>query len=181
MKTSNRRIMVTLTAVVFLAFGNLSHAGIDYYPGVGGFIGKGDVQAAFGFNNKQLQDNAADITFTYVSTDVYEGTCSFSAGNSGVVQTKSRQITLGVDGTVESVSRKNSQDQVTGFILGAFTEGSEIENGSVPSAGDPCDMAIGNNATWDASPIRLTESMGGLYANLGELSVLLWTEFFDEE
>lgn len=176
-----KMILASLVAAAFLGQAMVAQAAVVYEPGAGGFVGKGDVQVAFGWNNKQLQDNASKVTFTYDSTDVYEGTCTWEAGKSGNVQTKSRTISLGVDGSVAVEARKNSQGQITGFSLGGFSEGEGSEIGSVPKAGELCDMAEGNGAVWSTDPIRVTEAMGGLYAHFEDQKVLLWSEFFDIE
>jgi len=36
---------------------------VSYFPETGGFVGKGDVQTALGWNNAQLQTNASAVKF----------------------------------------------------------------------------------------------------------------------
>ena len=40
-----------------------------------GFVGKGDVQTPFGWNNKALQNNAAGVTFKWSSTEQRQQDC----------------------------------------------------------------------------------------------------------
>src|SRR5688572_8608251 len=42
-----------------------------------GFVGKGDVQLAFGWNNKAAQDNAKSVVFSYEVEDTYDVTCEW--------------------------------------------------------------------------------------------------------
>ncbi len=68
-----------------------------------GFVGKGDVQLAFEWNNKQLQANAADGTFRYSATDVYKAVCIFTTGegrNGEQVHNPTRTRTVGVGGDI---------------------------------------------------------------------------------
>lgn len=56
-------------------------ASVTFDPTTGaGFVGKGDVQTAFGWNNQALQANAADVTFSYNAVDTYSATCSWITG-----------------------------------------------------------------------------------------------------
>jgi hypothetical protein len=55
-------------AVAGVAYATITFDGVT---GVG-FVGKGDVQYTFGWNNKGLQDNADSVKFQATSTDVTE-------------------------------------------------------------------------------------------------------------
>ncbi|HSK25425.1 MAG TPA: hypothetical protein VK894_00765, partial [Jiangellales bacterium] len=69
-----RRITVGLLASAALVLsGGVAQAAVTFDAATGeGFVGKGDVQLALGYNNKQLQDNAGSLEFAAVSEVVTE-------------------------------------------------------------------------------------------------------------
>ncbi len=77
-------------------------ASVTFDPTTGaGFVGKGDVQTAFGWNNQALQANAADVTFSYNAVDTYSATCSWITG---VGLPASRRTTSTFRGTLLSTA-----------------------------------------------------------------------------
>ncbi len=97
-------------------------ASVTFDPATGtGFVGKGDVQLLFGWNNKQLQDNAASLHVSRTSS----GACTkcrltFTVGNGprqtpGAADAEPRQDTS-LKASVSSTSPA-SRNQITGFIL----------------------------------------------------------------
>jgi hypothetical protein len=61
-------------------------ASVTFDPLTGtGFVGKGDVQSAFGWNNQQLQANAAGVSFTYIVEGTLSQTCEREAGASEAI------------------------------------------------------------------------------------------------
>ena len=63
-------------------------ASIAFEKGVGGFVGKGDVQKAYGWTNAELQENASRIGFYWDSftQTTAEWTCTdLETGTSHVV------------------------------------------------------------------------------------------------
>jgi hypothetical protein len=81
----------------------------------GDFIGKGEVQQSFGWNNKQLQDDADKVLV--VATTTTEWTCSkeVELGNGGTNEiVQQRSTTTTVSATTETRLR----NQVTGFYVG---------------------------------------------------------------
>lgn len=81
-----------------------------------GFVGKGDVQLVFTWNNKQLQDNAEDVQFRVSSITETSWICTNS--NNEHTQERSRTTTLA--GLVDSVARV--KNQITGFNLNGFDD-----------------------------------------------------------
>ena len=79
-----------------------------------GFVGKGDVQQVFGWNNKQLQENADAIQFRLNSSEETTWTCY----NSHNEKEQNRQNTSTIEGVVTAVER--TRNQVTGFILEGY-------------------------------------------------------------
>jgi hypothetical protein len=122
----------------------VAFAAVTFDPGTGtGFVGKGDVQIAFDWNNKALQDNFRGVTFTFVEQTDYVITCEWTTGEKNPtlhVQTKTK--TVGVNGTLASAARKNSSGkdgEVTGFFLTGY--GSVVTEGgnfTAPEEGDKC-------------------------------------------
>jgi hypothetical protein len=101
-----------------------------------GFVGKGDVQIAFGWNNAQLQNNANEVTFTYMHTDTYEVVNAWATGNpenpvSLNYHTATVTTTVDVNAVIVGSPRKvNGQQQFTGFNLTGFGDSTVI--GTIP-------------------------------------------------
>ncbi len=80
-----------------------------------GFVGKGDVQLIFGWNNKQLQDNAGLIQFRATTVSEVEWECTNS--NNQKIQERERTTT-----TVSLVSKiDRMRNQITGFTIDGYT------------------------------------------------------------
>ena len=135
-----------------------------------GFVGKGDVQLALGYNNKQMQDNAGGLKFTYSDSATYEVFCAkdFDATRTHEAYTDYKQYgrTRGVTGAVAYDARM--RNQVTGFTLTGW-------DGNVTISGDPTVCPGGYYADYegaaaagvtDGSNVLLVESSaGGLQVN----------------
>jgi hypothetical protein len=91
---------------------------VDYSTGVG-FVGKGDVQLALGLNNKQLQDQAASLEFTFNSEVVSEVSWTCTNSNNENTKVRERTTTITTEGIVSSIARE--KNQITGFNLNGFT------------------------------------------------------------
>lgn len=85
-----------------------------------GFVGKGDVQVVYGWNNNQLQINAGDVAFRALTGMVteYEWTCSRDGGTQ--TQERARSTTTETSGLLSSEARE--RNQVTGFYLCGWDE-----------------------------------------------------------
>ena len=151
----------------------IASASVTFDPNTGGFVGKGDVQLAFGWNNAQLQKNASLVTFSYDSVDTYSATCTWVTGEG----TKGEKIhnvehnrRASVASTVAFSARTHSQ--IDGFILTAL--GDTVTEGTAPVVGGTCvggETGNGQDGTWSA--VTLVSSTGGLYVNYGGIAVLL--------
>lgn len=137
-----RRItfLAVVTLVIVLAATPAALAGVTFDPTTAtGFVGKGDVQTAFGWTNAQAQNpaNLAGLAFTYVTTDTYEVTNAWASGNAdNPVSLNAHQVTVttivGVNGIVAYESRQiKGQKQVTGFYLCGF-KGDPVITGTLP-------------------------------------------------
>ena len=165
-----KSVVLALGAV--LASAAIAYATVTFDPTTGtGFVGKGDVQLAFGWNNAGLQRNASGVTFSYSATDTYEAVCTWTTGegtrgeqthNVGHDKTTSVNSAIAYDARI--------RNQITGFILtglGATT----TTGGSVPEVGGPCPGNQGTEGVWTS--VVLVSSAGGLFVNYGGNSVLL--------
>ena len=120
-------LTVAIAAISVLALAATAIAAVTFDSATGtGFVGKGDVQLVYGWNNKALQDNASKVDFRVNSTSTTTWTCTkiVELGNGGeneIVQ--QRNTTTTTQGLVTSVARDNSKGKdgpVTGFNLTGY-------------------------------------------------------------
>jgi hypothetical protein len=115
-----RKIMTVLGAAALIlgttAF-SMREVIFDSTTGTG-FVGKGDVQLAFGWNNATTQQNAADVDFRAVSTAVTEVSWICTNSNNENTQERERTTTTSIAGVVDGVTR--DRRQVTGFNLTGY-------------------------------------------------------------
>jgi hypothetical protein len=127
-----------------------------------GWVGKGEVQSAYGWNNKAMQDNVAGVTFVYDNTATYEVVCEFDNPGGHHVITNTKRSS--VKATLGSDARNNSsgkQGPMTGWYLTGF--GAVTSTGqAVPSVGDGCPGNSGLGAI--TSVTQTGTGTGGLYA-----------------
>jgi hypothetical protein len=83
-----------------------------------GFVGKGDVQLRFGWNNKQLQEKADSIYFRVATDSVWEHEWSCTNSKSGNTVFKSASSKRVGQVPIASVARVNKQ--CTGFNLTGY-------------------------------------------------------------
>lgn len=153
----------------------VAFAAVTFDPETGmGFVGKGEVQEAFGWNNRMLQENADAVDFRYAGTTVqvteYEWTCTHPTQLSNTNERSSDvTTTTSIQGVVDHIARE--RNQITGFVLTGYdgdphTSTSESREGpqlwSCPTnwtisdqttdAGDPVELGggleVGFNGTW---------------------------------
>jgi hypothetical protein len=148
---------------------------VSMNPDGTGFVGKGDVQVVFGWNNKALQTNAAGVTFSYNSSDSYSAVCEFTTGEGTrgervheVTHRKTRSVSSVLDGDPRQVK---GQNQFTGFILNGYIGEPATTGGALPVLGGACPGNQGTDGTWTS--VTFLSSEGGLYATFGGVSHLL--------
>lgn len=122
-------VLKTVAAGVLIGLASLAHADVTIDENGIGFVGKGDVQSVFDWNNAQLQENAADIQFRLGSGIAATWQCQ-NPGR-GTVNIHDYQSVVSADIAVDT--RKNRVGQVTGFILNGFGESSTIGIGDCPN------------------------------------------------
>jgi hypothetical protein len=157
-------VAAAAAATVLLA--GPASAAVTFDPATGtGFVGKGDVQLAFSWNNADLQSNAKSVAFSYEVTDTYEAVCTFSTGKK--VHHIDHKVKSVVASTVAYDLR--GKNQITGFTLTGLT--GTTSDDEAPVVTGPCMGNEGHEGTWTA--VEKTGSVGGLSATFATTTVLL--------
>jgi hypothetical protein len=137
-----------------------------------GFVGKGDVQLAFGYNNAAMQSQANNVVFTYTATTdtQYEVVCEWDTGNKKIVhhvQTTKKSLSASTVADVLKQNRNNPQGSLTGFFLKGYGVTTVVTSGdgkAPPKVGDGCP---GNSGLGAVTGVQLLSSVVGA----GELTV----------
>jgi hypothetical protein len=166
-----KKMFAVLAVVAVATVVTVGYAAVTFDPATGtGFVGKGDVQTVYGWNNKGAQDNATLVSFSYVATAVYEQSCLKDNARTTLSNTFTSEVP--VNSGVAYDARK--QNQYTGWNLtGLAGAGS---GGSVESC-----PAVGNDTGWYADPSdpepRLVEgsSSGALTVHHASGSHVIWS------
>lgn len=168
--TIKSAVAVLATVAAAAAF-----AAVTFDPTSGsGFVGKGDVQLAFGWNNKQLQDNASFVSFSTEQTTQYAVTCEWETETGGknskiIDHAVTIKKTRNVQGAVNADPRAG-KSQFTGFNLHGYGPVTEA-GGVVPQVGESCPMAHASAevtaVTATSSPLTLSAVYGGVAITLG--------------
>jgi hypothetical protein len=105
------------TGIAVLTSAAIAAVTFDSATGTG-FVGKGDVQLALSYNNKQLQDHAGSLVFNMNSIAVTEVSWECTNDRNEKVQERERTTTTTTTGIVSAVARV--KNQITGFNLMGF-------------------------------------------------------------
>jgi hypothetical protein len=121
-----------------------------------GFVGKGDVQLIYGWNNKLSQDNALLVQFRYESTESVTWLCIDDPDQQGQPVSNTRTITTGIAGELNGEPRSGPQ-QFTGFNLLGW-EGTPVvtEDEDAPEL-----HSCSASRVWDSSTPDVVVSLGG--------------------
>lgn len=172
----NRKIksLIVGTAVAgAMAAGSIAGAAVIFDPATGiGFVGKGDVQLAFDWNNKALQEKADDLEFSVVTTETNgeQQTWVCTNSNNENLQQRARTTTTTseVAGVFDSVAR--DKKQITGFTLEGYTGEPDISVGTPETHGpavDSCPSGPWTLTTPAGTPEPIEPIQdGGVYATL---------------
>jgi hypothetical protein len=143
---------------------------VTFDPETGtGFVGKGDVQTAFGWNNKQLQQNAEDVTFSVESVTATETEWTCKRDDGVQTQERTRTTETTTSGLFSHVERV--KNQITGFTLTGFSGDVETETETEGPAVGSCPAqwsVIEGPTTSDPEVIS-----GGVFAHYGGTDVPL--------
>jgi hypothetical protein len=155
-----------LALVAMLVAAGAVFAAATFNPETGeGFVGKGDVQTAFNLNNKQLQQQAENVSFTFVTVSEVSWTCTNTRNENE--QVRSRTITS--EGLFESVTRDNKK-QVTGFLLTGFDPASPPETSTEGPPLNSCPSGPWTLTEPAGDPVPVPEE-SGLFATLNGVTV----------
>ena len=126
-------------ALAAVAFAGPASASVTVDPATGtGFVGKGDVQTAFGWNNAKLQTEAlaGHLSFTSVSTETWEWdeTWDTGIGTKGFKHhVESRSTSTSVNAALNYSNRQHSQ--IDGILLTGFGA-TTVSGAHVPAEGE---------------------------------------------
>lgn len=136
MKTKSIKTIIGISACIAAA--GLAYAAVTIDDDGVGFVGKGDVQDVFGWNNAQLQAAADDVQFRFnqssVTTTGYSWTCDRDAGPQTQERARTVTTTTSSYGVLSSAARVKKQ--VTGFNLNGYDGDVETEE-TTESNGQP--------------------------------------------
>lgn len=142
----------------------------------GWFVGKGDVQNAFGWNNTTLQQEwaAGEISFHYTSQADYDVSCEWDTGVNKITHhVVESTISRGLNASIAAEGRQ--KNQITGFNLAPA--GASSDGGDVPSVGESCgdyeDVDGNAHGTITAVTPLGSSGEGGLYVSWNGQDVLL--------
>jgi hypothetical protein len=160
-------------AAGFMFASTIAWAAVTFDSATGiGFVGKGDVQLAFGWNNPALQANASGVTFKYQAQEEYKYDCTFTVevGRDRVLEPRTQN--RGKETSINAVVAYDARlrQQITGFNLTGLGE-TIITGGEVPVEGGHCPGGPFDDGV--ISNVTLNSSTGGLYVIYGGVSVLL--------
>lgn len=162
-------LLAAVAATAFVSTAAWSAANIDIVgASVSGWVGKGDVQTAFGYNNKAMQNAHQNITFDLdMEVDGGSYVCEWTTEPEHNRRTHdvTRRITGGLSATLADADRRTGQYTGWHIVGGSITETSG-EGGAMKAVGDDC---LGNGT--DGTVVEVTEGTGvgsgGLYAKHG--------------
>jgi hypothetical protein len=110
-----KRMWVLVSVVAALAVVGTATAAVTFHSDGTGFVGKGDVQNAFGWNNAQFKANAPGITFTEANDLEELQTCT-QLQNFEIVGEWVRHRSFDED-LVDTHETRRHNHKITGFAL----------------------------------------------------------------
>jgi hypothetical protein len=106
-----------------------------------GWVGKGDVQTAFGWNNAAAQKNVNAVSFSFQQTSTYDAVCVWTTGE-GTRGEHIHHVThtssVAINSTVAYEARKTGQ--WTGYFLTGF--GATTGTTSSPTRTSAAEMTV---------------------------------------
>ena len=189
-----RKLIILAVAAMALAMAvaGTASASVTFDPTTGtGFVGKGDIQTPFNWNDSKLQTYASGVTFKYssIEDDAYAVTCEWDTESNGGGKDHTTEIKHHIANQDASVTssvaydtkpglRKNPNDKVTGFNLLDKTNVTETASGDdIPTVGDAC---LGNGQGTIDPTITHVELLSSIKTETltafgpGGLSTIVW-------
>lgn len=141
-----------------------------------GFVGKGDVQDAFGLSNDQIQKDAGLVQFSMKQIETYSAVCNYTTGpvHNRVPHSPTRTIDSNLASSIDASGRQiKGQQQITGFYLSGKNGGGAESGESLPVEGQPCHPSEGSY--W--SDVAKTSSLTQLLVSFsGQGPVVIYTQ-----
>jgi hypothetical protein len=155
MKTKTR-IVLALVACVAAAITVYATVSID--DAGNGFVGKGDVQTAFGWNNAQLQANSGHLYFSYSASVVTTQDTTWSCTNdrNDNVQDRARTTTTTTTTSNPNYGEARVKNQITGFNLTGGTANTTSTSSTTGNMLNSCPGGpwVFNNDTQVGDPVE---------------------------
>jgi hypothetical protein len=93
-----------------------------------GFVGKGDVQSVFDWNNSMLQSNAHKLKFKLSRPGTVSWYCEGVNAAGVTVRTNERDLDFSTNSYIAHDARRNHTGQISGFVLTGFTSNTPTYN-----------------------------------------------------
>ncbi|MCE9680603.1 hypothetical protein LZP69_15735 [Shewanella sp. AS1] len=144
------KIKHTVIALASLFVALSANASVTYDENGVGFVGKGDIQSLFDWNNSQLQENAGSLQFRFISEGTVTWLCEGFNKNGKLVQSKTPSMSTSVDAKATLDSRKNKKEMITGFdlkgmVINANSEYTSDYDCSGPGQGLNWEFVVGSD------------------------------------
>jgi opacity protein-like surface antigen len=165
--------MLLAAAAATAMISSAAIAAVTYDENGYGFVGKGDVQLAFGWNNAAMQKNHLGVDFYVQSSARYEVVCEWTTVTGGknsktILHDVTKKYTISDSAAIDSTSRKTGQ--YTGWHLNGYLD-ARPDSADLPTIGSGCPQggtasdsdAPGNDAVV-ADAYYVGEPATGLYA-----------------
>lgn len=170
--------MIATMFVAALTASVSAFAGVTFDPATGtGFVGKGDVQTALGYNNHVMQSQEGNLAFTYVAETMLSQLCQKETGGAGKSEVKIHYHTWTWARAISSslAYQSRTQRQVTGFHLLGYLDFSS--GGGLPS--NIC--RPDESSEWTpAAPVEVLSSSPGMLTVSNSVTfdgpAVIWTE-----
>ncbi|MFL4473002.1 hypothetical protein ACIPVK_03270 [Paeniglutamicibacter sp. MACA_103] len=124
-------------AALFAATPASADWSVDTSTGTG-FVGKGDVHDAFGWNDHDLQANHTGVSFALNAESTSTTTWSCFNANNGKTQDRKHVVQASTTGELLHEARTNPQDKVTGFLLTGLADGASVVSETEGPKPDSC-------------------------------------------
>lgn len=116
-----RKVMVValVAMIAIMMIASTVSAAVTFNASGSGFVGKGDVQTMYGWNNKQMNDRASSISFRIVQkiTENYVWECSSVTKQGEKITERSNRVTTFSRPVTTTIARDNKNGNITGFNL----------------------------------------------------------------
>jgi hypothetical protein len=136
----NKRTITAFAAAALMLglTAGVANAAITYDPATDtGFVGKGDVQYTYGWNNRALNDNAGSLKFARQDKLVEEWSweCRTVTNNGSIKEQEKKTKEISFTRTIVSKVVRDNKKQVTGFGLDGLA-GAAIKTIESPAEDD---------------------------------------------